>query len=68
MKAPCLFCRKPTTDRGLFIPYDPTEYGGDPGRVRAFIYPICDSCRDTGFSFEKIEAIAKLAGTGASVH
>jgi hypothetical protein len=58
---PCKACGYPATSIGVFIPEDSEEYGGVAGKVRAFYFPVCDSCNTKAENDEDfMPAVAKM--------
>lgn len=42
---PCLLCHQPSDWSGVFVPSNPRLWGGKLGSSRAFVYPLCSSCK-----------------------
>ncbi len=65
---PCVFCKRPTRDRAVFVPKDPAKLGmGETptGAQRMIIYSFCDSHpRDR----ETAEAVERVLGTNFGEH
>jgi hypothetical protein len=43
---PCLICMTRTINRGLFMPEDVENYGGEKGEIRVACFPLCKECHD----------------------
>lgn len=40
-KLPCILCKRPTHNRGIFFPENSQDFGAAPGKFRTIVYAIC---------------------------
>lgn len=54
---PCLLCKTPTLNRGIFAPKNSQRYGAPKGKTRYIVYALCEKHK---YNLKNTEAIENI--------